>query len=288
MKELLLQFAHKELHIDELLAFQYLVDYNSRYEIFREERNTNVFRDLKSASEKITIHCGNGEQVISDFSKLNHDLPSNSIITLDVNGFMASEDTLCSYGIKSLSNALLAYKNNSNVIGAKLNFDSGGGEAMSGYILHDAIAEFKKPVIAYVYNAGSAAYLAASRAKEIVAANENSKVGSIGAYISLVKSFIEKYGNDIIDIYSDYSPDKNKEFNSLLKNDHGPLKEMLNKSVEIFHSKVKNNRALGKDPEGTLKGGMFFAAEGKKRGLVDFIGDNEFALSRVRQYSKTK
>ncbi|NOT37498.1 MAG: hypothetical protein HOP11_08980, partial [Saprospiraceae bacterium] len=217
MKELLSQFTGRELHIDEFLAFQYLLDYKSRYELFKLERNSDIFRDLKSASERFTIHCGNGEQVIANYSKLNHDFPKNSVISLNVNGFMASEDGLCSYGIKSLSNALLAYKNNSNVIGAKINFDSGGGEAMSGHILHDAIGEFKKPVIAFVYNAGSAAYLAASKAKEIVAANENAKVGSIGSYISLVKSFIEKYGNDIIDIYSDQSPEKNKEFRSALQ-----------------------------------------------------------------------
>jgi len=37
-----------------------------------------------------------------------------------------------------------------------------------------------------------------------------------------------------------------------------------------------------------MSGGMFFAEDGKKRGLIDFIGNNEFALSRVHQYKKNK
>lgn len=288
MKELLSHFLGKELCIDDALAFQYLLDYHSRYELLKVERSLDVFKELKSASELITVQSLNGEQEITNFSKLNFNLPKDSVITLEVNGFMASEDGLCSYGAKSFAKALLAYKNIDNVIGAKINFDSGGGEGMAGHIIYDAIKEFGKPVVAYVYNAGSAAYLAASACKEIVAANENSRVGSIGALISLSKKFIDQYASDVVEIYSDYSSEKNKEFRSLLKGDDGPIKEMLNKSVEIFHSKVKKNRELKKDPEGSMSGGMFFAEDAKKRGLIDFIGNNEFALSRVHQYKKNK
>lgn len=288
MKELLSHFIGKELCIDDALAFQYLLDYHSRYELLKIERNLDVFKSLKSASELITINALNGEQEVSNFSKLNFNLPKDSVITLELNGFMSSEDGLCSYGAKSFSKALLSYKNIDNVIGAKINIDSGGGEGMAGHVIHDAIKEFGKPVIAYVYNAGSAAYLAASAAKEIVAANDNSRVGSIGALISLSKKFIEQYGSDVVEIYSDYSTNKNIEFRALLKGDDGPIKEMLNKSVELFQSKVKKNRYLKKDPDGSMSGGMFFADEAKKRGLIDFVGSNEFALSRVHAYKKNK
>ncbi|NOT37210.1 MAG: hypothetical protein HOP11_07510, partial [Saprospiraceae bacterium] len=57
---------------------------------------------------------------------------------------------------------------------------------------------------------------------------------------------------------------------------------------EILQNKVIKNRILGKDSDGTLKGGMLYALDAKKRGLVDFIGSNEFALSRVFQYAKNK
>jgi len=288
LKELLSHFIGKELHIDDVYGFQYLLDYNKRFELSKVESSLDVFKELKSASEKIEIISLSGTHAISNFSKLNFDLPKDSVISLDVSGFMSSEDGLCSYGAKSISKALLAYKNIDNVSGAVINFDSGGGEGMAGHIIHNAIKEFGKPVISYVYNAGSAAYLSASAAKEIVAANDNSRVGSIGALISISKKFIEQYGADMVDIYSNLSPDKNKEFNELLKGNDAPMKAMLDKSVQIFQDKVRSNRMLKKDPEGSLKGGMFFTDEAKKRGLIDFVGSQEFALSRVHVYKKTK
>lgn len=287
MKDLLSQFLGKELAVDELLAFQYLLDYNGRYDLLKIDRSLDVFKDLKSASELITVHSA-GNYEITNFSKLNFNLPTDSIIELHLNGFMSSDDGLCSYGAKSFAKALLAYKNQDNVIGAVIHIDSGGGEGMAGHIIHGAIKEFGKPVVAYVLNAGSAAYLAASGAVEIVAANENTKVGSIGAYVSISKKFLEMYGAEIMEIYSDYSNEKNKEIRALLKGDDGPIKEMLNRSVEIFHDVVRKNRTLKKDPEGTLKGGMYFAKEAKQRGLIDHIGSHSFALSRVQEYRKMK
>lgn len=283
LKNILNHFVGLELCIDEVSAYQYLLDYNKRIELSKVESSLDVFKELKNASGTLQILSGSGEQKVTNFSKLNFDLPSGSIISLDLNGFMSSEDGLCSYGAKSFANTLLAYKNVSNVIGAKINIDSGGGEAMAGHIIHNAIKEFGKPVVSFVYNAGSAAYLAASASKYIVAANQNSRIGSIGAMMSISKKFLEKYGEDIIDIYPASSPDKNKEFNSLLQGDDGPMKEMLTKSVDIFHKIVKQNRPLNKDIEGTLKGGMFFAEDAKRRGLIDFIGSNEFALTKIKK-----
>lgn len=288
VKELLKHYIGKELFIDDVFAFQYLMSYAERVHLLKSERSSESFRTLKSASDEIRIISGNGVVEITNFSKLKTDVQANSIISFDIEGFMQSSDGLCSTGIKTISNALLSYKDNPNVIGAKINFDTGGGEGMSGHILHNAIKEFAKPVIAYVYNAGSAGYLAASAATEVIAANPNTRVGSIGALISLSKKFLEEYAADIVEIYSDLSSEKNKEFRSLLQGDTEPMKEMLNKSVELFHKVIKQNRELKEDPKGTLKGGMFFAEDAKRRGLIDFIGNNEFALSRITKYSKIK
>ncbi|MBK9258168.1 MAG: hypothetical protein IPM42_22235 [Saprospiraceae bacterium] len=55
---------------------------------------------------------------------------------------------------------LTFYRDNPNIEGAILEVNSGGGEAMAGQIMFNAIRDFKKPVVAYVHNAGSAAYMA--------------------------------------------------------------------------------------------------------------------------------
>lgn len=286
MRDTLKYFIGKELFIDEYAALEYLLQYEQRLELLRDQGNGSAFRDAKEQSAQMTIIAGDGTLLITNFNKLPQNPQRDSIISFSVNDFMQSNDGLCSVGMKTMSDALLSYKNDPNVIGAKVNFDTGGGEGMSGHILHNAFKEFGKPVIAYVYNAGSAGYLAASGATEIVAANENSRVGSIGALVSISKKMLDEYANNIVEIYSDSSSDKNKEFRALLKGDSDPLKEMLNKSVQVFHNVVKSNRMLKVDPEGSLRGGMFFAKDAIKRGLVDHIGNNDFAISRVKKYSK--
>ena len=286
MRDTLKYFIGKELFIDEYAALEYLLQYEQRLELLRDQGNGSAFRDAKEQSAQMTIIAGDGTLSITNFNKLPQNPQRDSIISFSVNDFMQSNDGLCSVGMKTMSDALLSYKNDPNVIGAKVNFDTGGGEGMSGHILHNAFKEFGKPVIAYVYNAGSAGYLAASGATEIVAANENSRVGSIGALVSISKKMLDEYANNIVEIYSDSSSDKNKEFRALLKGDSDPLKEMLNKSVQVFHNVVKSNRMLKVDPEGSLRGGMFFAKDAIKRGLVDHIGNNDFAISRVKKYSK--
>lgn len=286
MRDTLKYFIGKELFIDEYAALEYLLQYEQRLELLRDQGNGSAFRDAKEQSAQMTIIAGDGTLSITNFNKLPQNPQRDSIISFSVNDFMQSNDGLCSVGMKTMSDVLLSYKNDPNVIGAKVNFDTGGGEGMSGHILHNAFKEFGKPVIAYVYNAGSAGYLAASGATEIVAANENSRVGSIGALVSISKKMLDEYANNIVEIYSDSSSDKNKEFRALLKGDSDPLKEMLNKSVQVFHNVVKSNRMLKVDPEGSLRGGMFFAKDAIKRGLVDHIGNNDFAISRVKKYSK--
>ena len=286
LEEILKYFVGRELFIDDQSAMQYLLEYAHRIDLFMNHRNADAFAEAKSKSDQLTIISGDGVYKVSNFSKLDQNPPKGSILSFNVNDFMASNDGLCSTGTKTMADAMLSYKNDPNVIGAKINFDTGGGEAMSGHILHNAIKEFGKPVVSYVYNAGSAGYLAASASTEIVAANENSKVGSIGALVSISKKVLDQYAADIQDIYSDHSSDKNKEFRALLKGDSEPMKEMLNKSVALFQNIVTENRGLKHDPQGSLRGGMFMAKEALKRGLVDHIGNNDFALSRVRKFAK--
>ncbi|HNC36755.1 MAG TPA: S49 family peptidase [Saprospiraceae bacterium] len=286
MRDTLKFFIGKELFIDEYAALEYLLQYEQRVELWKGQGDSNAFAEAKQHSDQLTIISGDGTLAVTNFNKLPQNPQLDSIISFNVNDFMQSNDGLCSVGTKTMSDALLSYKNDPKVIGAKINFDTGGGEGMSGHILHNAFKEFGKPVIAYVYNAGSAGYLAASGATEIVAANENSRVGSIGALVSISKKMLDEYANNIVEIYSDSSSDKNKEFRALLKGDSDPLKEMLNKSVQVFHNVVKANRQLKFDPEGSLRGGMFFAKDAMKRGLLDHIGNNDFAISRVKKYAK--
>jgi len=286
LKNVLDFFIGKQLSIDEFMAFDYLLDYSKKMELYAT--NKDIFITAYEKSNQLEIISSDVVEV-SNFRKLNLSVPQDSIISLSVSGFMSSEDGLCSTGMKTVSNALLAYKNVSNVIGAKINFDTGGGETMSGHILHSAIKEFGKPTIAHVINAGSAGYMGACACTEIVLANEAAGVGSIGSYISMSKKFVEVYGQEIIDLYSRLSDDKNGEFRAMLKGDNQPMLDLLDRNVLLFHSLVKSNRPM-KDhsTDKALKGGMFQNRTAIKLGLADFIGNNEFAISRLNNYKKNK
>jgi len=164
---------------------------------------------------------------------------------------------------------------NSSVIGA-----------MAGQIMYNAIKDFKKPVVAYVHNAGSAAYMAIAGAKEIIASGDMSRLGSIGAYISLDKKFIAQYKDRFDEIYSDLSTDKNSAIRNYIETgDKSGLKDSLNETVLSFQNLVTSNREIKKQDH-TLKGGMFQAGEAKKLGLADIIGTEELAIKRLKTYIK--
>ncbi|MBK9723382.1 MAG: hypothetical protein IPO78_17600 [Saprospiraceae bacterium] len=75
-------------------------------------------------------------------------------------------------GIQSLANNLLSYKDNPNISGAILEVHPGGGEAMAGQLCSMQLG-LQKPVVAYVHNAGSAAFMAIAGVKEITASGRN-------------------------------------------------------------------------------------------------------------------
>ncbi|MBK9223384.1 MAG: S49 family peptidase [Saprospiraceae bacterium] len=273
----------KEFCIDPVLGmgyfnrFVYAIETNSK--AFEPSDNTEfILNDGSKIVETGNLSTMKDERLTS--------LQKGTIVKLFLNDYMAVNDGLCTMGIQSLANNLLSYKDNPNISGAILEVNSGGGEAMAGQIMFNAIKDFKKPVVAYVHNAGSAAFMAIAGVKEIVASGAMSRVGSIGAFISLDKKFITQYKERFIEIYSDLSGDKNAGIRSFLETgDSGLLKDSLNETVIAFQNLVLENRPIKKADE-TLRGGMFQANDGKKRGLIDIIGSEELAIKRLKTYIK--
>lgn len=273
----------KELAIDPIIGLGYL----SRF-AYAIETGSRTFEKAKTAEyilpdQARVVETGNLYDMKDD--KLTS-LPKGSIVKLFLNDYMSVEGGLCQMGVQELANNLLFYKDNPNIEGAILEVNSGGGEAMAGQIMYNAIKDFKKPVVAYVHMAGSAAYLAISGVKEIITSGELSRVGSIGALVSLDKKFVSAYKERFEDIYSDLSSDKNSGFRAYMETgDPSGIKSMLNESVTAFHTIVESNRNIKKKDE-TLRGGMFQARDAKNRGLIDMIGTEELAVKRLKNYFK--
>lgn len=271
----------KQLCIDPVIGLGYLSRFAQAIESGDKAfSKNNKIEYIPQSGERIVT---TGNLVTMQDSRVDS-LQKGTIIKLYLNDFMAVDGDLCTMGVQELADNLLYYRDNPNVNGAILEVNSGGGEAMAGQIMFNAIRDFKKPVVAYVHNAGSAAFMAIAGVKEIVASGPLSRLGSIGAFISLDKKFIEFYKSRFEDIYSDLSDDKNSAIRNYIDTgDKSGIKSMLNESVEAFQKLVTDNREI-KEKDSTLRGGMFSAKEAKSRGLADIVGTEVLAIKRLKNY----
>lgn len=273
----------KELCIDPTLGLGYFAKFVHALESGSKAfEKSDRIEFIKPDLSKV-IETGN----LSEMRDLRLEaVQKGTIVKLFLNDYMAVQGDLCTMGVQDLANNLLSYKDNPNISGAILEVNSGGGEAMAGQIMFNAIKDFKKPIVAYVHSAGSAAYMAIAGAHEIIASGEMSRTGSIGAFISLDRKFIESYKGRFDEIYSDLSGDKNAAIRAYIETgDKSGLKVSLNETVKAFQELVTTNRDIKKADE-TLRGGMFQASDSKKRGLIDAIGTEQFAIKRLQTYFK--
>jgi len=124
-------------------------------------------------------------------------------------------------------------------------------------------------------------------ATEIVADGEAAQFGSIGSYISIDTNVAKWLAENIDDLYAEQSTNKNFEIREYLKGNKVPLQNYVNKNAQHFIDavtpKLKGNDAV---KQTTVSGGMFYAQDAKRRGLVDSIGGRNYAINRIIQHSK--
>lgn len=65
-------------------------------------------------------------------------------------------------------------------------------------------------------------------------------------------------------------------------------REELNPLAQRFQDEVASKRGekLDKSVEGILSGRMFYAEDALKYGLIDSIGDKQYAINRARELSR--
>jgi len=218
--------------------------------------------------------------------------PAGSIAKLNIRGVMMLEGGASSYGISDQIEWLNMAYENPNIDGVLIEFESGGGEARAGDLLATTISERNKPVIAYVNRtAGSAAYNAAAATDEIILSSMSASTGSIGVFLSVDKKMIEKYKETMLDIYSDATPGKNRDFRAALDGDFSGLKSRVTTLTDQFHQFVKDNRNLTgdrQDVKETLEGDMFSGTDATRRGLADLIGNMTMVSKRMKFHIKNK
>jgi ClpP class serine protease len=212
------------------------------------------------------------------------------IAVVDLSGVIMKEDGWCSYGTKTKGEQLLAMKD--EVIGAIFKIDSGGGYMDGAESMVADMREFGKPIVALGSYVGSAAYMIACEAKQILATSKFAEFGSIGVYIELDKRVRDFYQKYVQFAYSKKSQNKNSEFRTWIEEeDEGDAMkgwiESATQADDLFMAHVKQNRKLNKDKrEETLSGGMFYTDDAIERGLVDAEGDNKRAIALIQKLSR--
>ena len=203
--------------------------------------------------------------------------PQNSIAVIDIADVITKYDQDCGpAGMVTKANLLKRCYATNNIDAIVLKIDSGGGEGYAMFHMCEAIAEKNKPVYAFVSDfACSAAYGIASSCDAIYVNMDLAKVGSIGAYTTLIdyRKYFERQGVKIHEIYAAQSSDKNIEFKEAVKGNYEPLRAMLNVFTAKFIDMVAENRKakLSSDSKTWNTGKTMYANDALKIGLVDKI-----------------
>ncbi len=222
-----------------------------------------------------------------DFNKA----PSGSVAVIALRGDMLKEGTMCSYGTEEIAAVIREAAASPKIIGIRLDIDSGGGAVDAIAPMLDAIRfcqDQGKPVVASCDLCASAAYYVACHCDEIVANNSiSAEFGSIGVMIQFpdYAKYYEQKGIKVHTVYSDLSSYKNAPFEAALKGDYKSIREeTLNPLARQFQQAVRNRRRnLDEKVDGILNGRMFFAADAKKHGMIDAIGNADTATEEVRR-----
>ena len=235
------------------------------------------------AADGVIASQGEGNQ----FAKA----PKDSVAVIPLRGDMLKEGTMCSYGTEEIAAVIREAADARNIIGIRLDIDSGGGavDAIAPMLEAIAFSQSKgKPVGACCDLCASAAYYVASHCNFIMADNTiSAEFGSIGVMMQFpdYAKYYEEKGIKIHTIYSNLSNYKNAPFEAARKGEYASIKEeQLDPLARQFQEAVKQHRQnLKTDVEGILNGRMFYAKDALNNGLIDRIGTAAEATAEVRR-----
>ncbi len=215
--------------------------------------------------------------------------PKGSIAVIPITDAIMKYDYCGAYGTISYIQFLNDAEKSPNIIGTLIPLDTPGGEAYGSKNLSDAILNARKPVVSHIndgYCASAGVYIATPSDK-ILLAQPTDKIGSVGAYTTLVdvRGAYEKEGYKLITVYSPTSPEKNKAWREAFENDNTKLVEKDIQFLDsVFMKQVQSTRPnLNKE---VLDGGMYYAEEAIDKGLADGMATFQQAIEEVINLSR--
>ena len=186
---------------------------------------------------------------------------------------------------RNVQDMITAAANDPAVHGILLSINSPGGMVVGGFEIADTIRGAKKPTVAWAGGwMTSLAYLFGSQADKIVT-TRTAQVGSVGTIISF-NDYSKMFANAgvKVEVFT------NKEGTlkgagangtSLTDEQRTHIQERVDKAHSEFKKQVLSKRPG--IPDEAMRGQSLFGSEALKAGMVDAIGDVEFAKAHLRR-----
>ncbi len=218
--------------------------------------------------------------------------PVGSIAIIPVMGVMTKHDQYCGpVGTATIAKRFKAAEEHKNISAIIMHFDTGGGATSSINPLEDVLVNRSKPVVSFFDETlGSAGFIAGWNADEIIGSHDMAQIGSLGVMANFIdrRPVAEKEGVVFRKVYSDYSPKKNLPIENFLKGDDKLLRDKeLNPLALEAINKLKKLRGHKITDEAVYEAEMFFAKDALIKGIIDGIGNMEFAVKRATEIAKT-
>ncbi|MDP3918975.1 MAG: signal peptide peptidase SppA [Nanoarchaeota archaeon] len=209
-------------------------------------------------------------------------IPIEGMITLDGGNNLLSTTTSGKDIVKKINEA----NEDPKVKGIVLEINSPGGTVLGSKIVADKLKEIEKPTVSVITESGtSGAYWIASQT-DLIIADELSIVGSIG----VLGSYLEFSG-----LLNDYNVSYQRLVTGEFKDISSPLKPMTKEEEiliqarlqmihEYFVEDVAKGRGMETQDIADLADGLFYLGmESVDLGLIDEIGNKEYAINRTKQ-----
>ena len=244
-------------------------------------------KEKKSYKESVAVPPDMGLCYPSEFS--DAEIPDGSIAYHPVFGDISYKSRR-GFSTKQFISDIKAADENPAIIAHLIHIDSCGGEAFGLHEAFYAVKALKKPVYALVESiAASAGYYIGAAADKIFASSIFSGIGSIGIVSTAYddSEWLEKAGIKEIELYSNYSPLKNKvQRDALNGNAEEFVKRFLDPMALQFIDDVKITRkSLSAEAQ---QGELYYSPEAQAAALIDGQNTLEEVLELLRAAAKPK
>ncbi len=188
---------------------------------------------------------------------------------------------------------LVKYGKDDSVKAVVLRVDSPGGGVVPSQEIYDAVLSLKKKkkvVVSMGSVATSGGYYVACAADKIVA-NPGTITGSIGVIVhfSNVEELFKKIGLRPTIIKSGKYKDIGSPFRDMTADEKRLIQKVVDDIYDQFLEAISLNRKISKDKVAEIADGRIFTGrQALKIGLVDFLGDKEYAINLAAKLSGIK